>query len=1662
MSEKGSVFQKGGGGTNFEQAVQSTFLLSLLIQGNAPSLPTNKIIEVSFQNTSRGFETDDLLVTAKSNLGEHKLLMQIKHDISFTRKSALFKEVLTAFWKDYNNRNFNKQLDKLVVVKSGLTKNERQHFKTLLSWSNTHQTAYDFYNEVNRIQVKKENLSAIEEILEEINNEALTEDAVWMFLKCIEVFEYDLLEIGSVDRAYMLNLIKISKNKQSNENETDIWNKILALASHLNKDGGNVTSDSVKQNEISQHFSSELLTPFYESISKLIIDSTAILKPLKNTIGDLHLKRTDLNEVILESILSHDITIIVGKPGVGKSAQVKETFETNFHSATTFSFKADQFNESTLTKVFSNLGTNVSVFDIFSCVSMTRDKILFIDSLEKLLEADPDCAFKQLVNLLIDYPSIKLVATSRSYAVDLVIQKFGIQRTKLKILEVPLLLDSELVTIKKRYPFLEDLFKNPNIIQLLKTPKYLDFAINAIEKKSEDYSNIDVFEFKQRLWNALVVDEVNVKNGLPLKREKAFIEIATNRAKQMQTFISPMKADEEALEALVKDDILTQEYSKRKYAPSHDILEDWALIRLIAEMYDDSFSASTFFSTIGTEPAIRRAFRLWVEESITKQKSIVYDLVTKTRLDKSIPQYWQDELLIAIFLAEESKDIFIDYQDSLLEKDAQWLLRCLHILKTCCKENNDDSSLLMPIGSGWKEALIFISDHYKQLSLHKLNLVSFLSDWYIKLIYNRSLDEKELYAVKKITLSLINEIELEKSTIKESEDQIEYLIRILFDLSGIAGTEIKELLYRACSSKENRRWTLTKFYDKIIDSALAGIGNQYLISELPDTIIEIAWQEWKLPPPPPVPEDDFIGSIISKSLDNERCWGIKSKHEFFPSGIYKTPLYILLRCHAIKGLAFFIDFINYSVEHYVKAECSYKHDINEIEFELPGGRNKKIWGGWQLWCAYRGLSVTHYLLESLLMSFEKFLLDLANLNTENSRKNIATIFEYVYANTNNIAPLSILSSITMAYPKVVNESMLPLLKIREVYEYDLQRAIQEASSLAPYDDDLTIASEERSASNNLPHRKKFSRGIRDFILDYQFNVRTLNKEIHIILDDLRDKHDEEDIIWAKTLTEMDIRNHVIDDFDKELGGYPVRPLYNQNVNDFIDSNKQKYEQENKSQEQSYLLRQAYKLESKLNYSDWDNIYKDYLSRSELNFLYDIPCTLAHVGLRDFTDILNTQQKNWCIDTLLNTCFIIIKNSYKGPIYMGIDYNIMDKEVAINSFQYIIPHFPNDTSEYEAILLLILNLLVAPIQNHESKEFIKYIRNTISIDNFLDTEKISIALIKYAKYRKSNPINIYDSNLDLLNHKLTQQGEFLNEIIKSDNIDLDISTIKFDSYETSFLIQSLFSIPTNTQSNFLKEYIEHFTKLISESLTEELEDDYYNTSNRSIIRYHYYYEIKSYLAELFIKADPQFSIKILDILLEKGKVNKHRYDSSKFLLEVLDLTIYKLDEIITHTNDKAVLINNFWSVWEFLYSKTNEIENPIFIPQLLLDIRWRSNASSWEPLESKKLFYNNLILEFGVSNFQSILNIFSTIGEEVFMPEKLTWLVDTLNRHPELYERLLSPAAERLIKKLFYNHISQIKSRTEYISNYIWILDRMVDQGSSNAYLFRENVITYKG
>ncbi|WP_136480303.1 hypothetical protein [Cognatitamlana onchidii] len=62
MSKTGSVFSMGSGGTTYQHHVQAAYLLVMILRIEMPLVAKDKICEVAFQTTSRGYATDDLMV----------------------------------------------------------------------------------------------------------------------------------------------------------------------------------------------------------------------------------------------------------------------------------------------------------------------------------------------------------------------------------------------------------------------------------------------------------------------------------------------------------------------------------------------------------------------------------------------------------------------------------------------------------------------------------------------------------------------------------------------------------------------------------------------------------------------------------------------------------------------------------------------------------------------------------------------------------------------------------------------------------------------------------------------------------------------------------------------------------------------------------------------------------------------------------------------------------------------------------------------------------------------------------------------------------------------------------------------------------------------------------------------------------------------------------------------------------------------------------------------------------------------------------------------------------------------------------------------------------------------------------------------------------------
>jgi hypothetical protein len=342
------------------------------------------------------------------------------------------------------------------------------------------------------------------------------------------------------------------------------------------------------------------------------------------------------------------------------------------------------------------------------------------------------------------------------------------------------------------------------------------------------------------------------------------------------------------------------------------------------------------------------------------------------------------------------------------------------------------------------------------------------------------------------------------------------------------------------------------------------------------------------------------------------------------------------------------------------------------------------------------------------------------------------------------------------------------------------------------------------------------------------------------------------------------------------------------------------------------------------------------------------------------------------------------------------------------------------------------------------------------------------LLNYSKFITQKP-NVYNHNEELERDFKEKEHQFILDCLNN-SITLNFNDLSFDLYEAHYLGLALLLIPVNTKNELQKDFILKFTALVLNDLKYKEDYDYsYSRSKRkrkldSTISI----KIQFYLNEVLLYNDLEFSKKLLETLINPFlnidfEVSRGTVAVYKFVYEIFDYTITRLDDVVVLGNESDINKSavQFWELWRCLFERISLTDKNYFQKQLLLDTQWGLNSDNWKGFINKKSFYEEMIKSFGIKNFESLLKVFSTFGEKVFLPNGLTWIAKFLKENPDNLLYLNSKSAKKFIQVLFNNHIAIIKNNQNLVSDLIFILNKMVEIGSSEAYLIRESVITYK-
>lgn len=919
------------------------------------------------------------------------------------------------------------------------------------------------------------------------------------------------------------------------------------------------------------------------------------------------------------------------------------------------------------------------------------------------------------------------------------------------------------------------------------------------------------------------------------------------------------------------------------------------------------------------------------------------------------------------------------------------------------------------------------------------------------------------------------------NSIQEIENKDEYwyksfgkenwreLIYLFFYLLPDNKSEVESLLIRSYTrKKEDESWELNAFYKNVTDIALGALRNQKVVANFPDLIIKIANKKWKKSIKKKGEYTRTGQFNFPASKDRDECWGLKKDYlYFFPAGVYKTFTYTLLVYEPIKAINYIVDFTNFITKSYADSGYSQKDNLEKIDVILNDGSQNVQYGNSFLWCAYRGTTVTNHLLESILMSLEKYLLELAILELEVDKKLFQYIINYCVKNSNSVSITSVIVSVFIAHPKSFGKTILPILKTRKFYEFDVERSTREHSSFAIVDQRISFAQKERYDSNHLPHRRKYHRGLREFIFYYQFYERELNNDLHEIFDNFY-KNCSDDLFWEKAINEMDIRKYKSTVLDQDKGIIQLEVSYSKEVKEVVQEFTDQRKDQDTSLNFSGTLHNAIEKNELITFTQWLTIYKHFSSEETEKSMFDKPVSLAVLGLRHFLTELNITQKEWCLNTISNITIEIIKNKFSRDYGSQLNYNLLEASLTIKSIHLLFDNVEEIEARNE-IKIIISYLLICPLAEYEQKEYLEYFRTIFNSYHPSEIVRQWFFLVSYAKFITQKPSQ-YNHNEEVERDFKEKEYQFI--LGWSNNSEtLNFDDLSFELYEAHYLGLALLLIPVNTKNELHKDFILKFTTLVLDDLKKYKEEDDYSSSRSKRKRKldsTISIKIQFYLNEVLLYNDLVFSKKLLETLISPFldvdfEVSRGTVDVYRFVYEIFDYTITRLDDVVVLGNDSVIdkYAVQFWELWKCLFEKISLTNKNYFQKQLLLDTKWGLKSDNWKGFINKKSFYEEMIKRFGVTNFDSLLNVFSTFGEKVFLPNGLIWIAKFLKENPENLLHLNSKSSKKFIQVLFNNHIAIIKNNQSLVSDFIFILNKMVEIGSSEAYLIRESVITYK-
>jgi predicted AAA+ superfamily ATPase len=692
MKKVASPISTGGVGSDYENRVGAYYLAALLLQAVPRGQEAGVTREVRFQRLYEGEPLDDLIIVSDLPVGEAKLALQIKRDLTFGEKDEIFNEVIQACWETFKSTKFRIGIDRFGIGIGLYSKKIDEYYQSLLTWARTSTDSNDFFKRINQQSLaNKTQCSFIQLIrgkLDTYLGSSVTDDELWDFLRSMVILHFDFQRDGSRDYSYTVEMVSHLLNPDKKTEAPQLFTELVDVATQANGTAGSFKAEVLMQ-RLQAKFSLLSLIDCRSDLEKIRQESDFVLKDIRVDIGGLSLSRIELIVNALEKILEASLIEIVGSSGVGKSAVLKTLVEYQRGEGQVLVISGERIIGTGWSIYASTLQLKQPLNKLLVALSGSSRPTIFIDGIDRIVDIGKRVVVNDLLRTLAEVPLSEdgsrhwtVVFSAREENLQDVYKWLNWQALgKPTRLQVPELTAEELQSVVEYSPRLKPLLslsqlspilKNPLMLRFLEDPRMLPNPENLPPVATE-------IEISKVWWDRLVGNEGSVSGR---DRKSSLLRLGRQVVKSPgKHFTVEETVPPESIISLTADRIIVQDPDREVYRFGHDLLEDWVMYRLLDQRRED---LSAYLQELDEPFGLYRSVQLLglalLENSETADSWI--QLIKQLDQASELSPRWRQALLTAPLVSPRSSELLDRAESLLIADDAKRLIELMVALRT--------------------------------------------------------------------------------------------------------------------------------------------------------------------------------------------------------------------------------------------------------------------------------------------------------------------------------------------------------------------------------------------------------------------------------------------------------------------------------------------------------------------------------------------------------------------------------------------------------------------------------------------------------------------------------------------------------------------------------------------------------------------------------------------------------------------------------------------------------------------------------------------------------------------------------------------------------------------------------------------------------------------